>query len=192
MVSLKTVSEADRELIETFVTKYNAIDHHLRAAVGRDASTPFSAVLVEATRRQLVGRAEADALRVVGELRNILTRAKIAEHGYPAVPTMAIVETLDRIYSSLRRPMLAIPAFKRDVETVTPSDSLTSVLGRVRKCNYSQFPVYEGTVFRGLLTENGIIRWLADHLATDLSLVEFDDIKVSKSPGCSRKRRRGE
>lgn len=189
MVSLKAVSEADRELIETFVTKYNAIDHHLRAAVGRDASTPFSAVLVEATRRQLVGRAEADALRVVGELRNILTHAKIAEHGYPAVPTMAIVETLDRIYSSLRRPMLAIPAFKTDVETVTPSDSL-----RLSWAGFGSAITPSSRSTRELFSAASSPRtasfdgWPTTWLPTSASL----SLTISRSPGCSRKRRRGE
>jgi hypothetical protein len=40
--------------------------------------------------------------------------------------------------------------------------------------------VYEGKQFRGLLTENGITRWLAGHVVRTLSLVELDDIHVGQ------------
>ena len=34
--------------------------------------------------------------------------------------------------------------------------------------------------FRGLLTENGITRWLAHHVATKLSLVDLEEIHVTE------------
>ena len=40
--------------------------------------------------------------------------------------------------------------------------------------------MYEEKRFRGLLTENGVTRWLAHHVATALSLVELDDVPVGQ------------
>jgi len=40
--------------------------------------------------------------------------------------------------------------------------------------------VYDDKQFHGLLTENGVTRWLAHHVVRTLSLVELDDIPVGK------------
>jgi len=66
------------------------------------------------------------------------------------------------------------------VETASVEDSLARVLKIIRQRDYSQFPVYEGDCFCGLLAENGITRWLAHHVATEISLVELDDIPIKQ------------
>ena len=77
-------------------------------------------------------------------------------------------------------PVRVIPTFRRRVETVSLNDNLAKVLKIVTQRNYSQFPVYEAERFRGLLTESGITRWLAQHVTTKLSLVELDDVAVKE------------
>jgi predicted transcriptional regulator len=52
------------------------------------------------------------------------------------------------------------------------------VLKIIDERDYSQFPVYADKRFRGLLTENGVTRWLARHVAKTLSLVELDEIPI--------------
>jgi predicted transcriptional regulator len=49
----------------------------------------------------------------------------------------------------------------------------------IKKHDYSQFPIYDEDEFVGLLTENGITRWLAKHVTQVLSLVDFEEIPVS-------------
>ena len=66
------------------------------------------------------------------------------------------------------------------VESVRSEDSLAQVLRRIAERDYSQFPVYSGTTFPGLLTENGITRWLARHVVSKLSLIELEDITVKQ------------
>ena len=39
----------------------------------------------------------------------------------------------------------------------------------------------EAERFRGLLTENGITRWFAYHVATKVSLVELQDVHVKQA-----------
>ena len=60
------------------------------------------------------------------------------------------------------------------------NDTLAQVLKTITQREYSQFPVYDGNQFLGLLTENGITRWLAQHVSTELSLVELDEVRVSQ------------
>ena len=56
--------------------------------------------------------------------------------------------------------------------------SLAHVMRLVVEMKFSQFPVMEGGRFVGLLTENGITRWLARKIVDTLSLVDFEDAKV--------------
>jgi predicted transcriptional regulator len=78
----------------------------------------------------------------------------------------------------LTNPDRVIPKFQRNVQVVSSEDTLARVLGVIAQQDYSQFPVYDGGGFRGLLTENGITRWLSQHVSTKLSLVELDDVQV--------------
>lgn len=72
------------------------------------------------------------------------------------------------------------PKNRRSVETISIQDTLARVLKIIDRRDYSQFPVYEDKQFRGLLTENGVTRWLAHHVVKTLSLVELDDIPVAQ------------
>jgi hypothetical protein len=54
------------------------------------------------------------------------------------------------------------------------------VLKVIEQRDYSQFPVYASERFLGLLTENGITRWLAHHVTSNLSLVELEKVSVKE------------
>ncbi len=103
-------------------------------------------------------------LRSFGDLRNVIVHAKVRPNQHLATPSLWAVERIERIRDGLTSPGLAIPTFQREVRTVKATDKLLQVLRLIRQCDYSQFPVYEDDRFRGLLTENGITRWLAHHV----------------------------
>ena len=79
-------------------------------------------------------------------------------------PTSAAVAQIGDILQRLRRPRAV-----RDthclcpVLTLSPDDPLSRVLALVRANDFSQFPIYGDGRFHGLLTENGVTRWLAYH-----------------------------
>jgi hypothetical protein len=67
---------------------------------------------------------------------------------------------------------------QRTVAYFDAHDPLSSVLEEIRKNDYSQFPIYEGKSFRGLLTTNCIARWLANGLST-VGLVETEPVHAA-------------
>jgi predicted transcriptional regulator len=71
-----------------------------------------------------------------------------------------------------------MPAFKRTVTTKQKADTLADVLRSIREHDYSQYPVYDEKTYVGLLTENGITRWLAEHVATQLELVDLSEVSI--------------
>ena len=88
------------------------------------------------------------------------------------------MQRIETVATDLTNPKRAIPTFRRKVITVKSDDSLAAVLQLVDEHDFSQFPVYRGDRFVGLLTENGITRWLAHHVSTAISLVELEDVPV--------------
>ncbi len=95
------------------------------------------------------------------------------------VPTEPVVQRLERLNEMIQRPPKIYPMFRTNVVCIAPEDSLVHVMRLVVDMKFSQFPVMEGARFAGLLTENGITRWLAQKIVNSLSLVEFEDAKVS-------------
>ncbi len=74
-------------------------------------------------------------------------------------------------------PAATIPAFAPGPDAGCQRH-VASALAQVRN-NYSQFPVYSGDAFQGLLTENGITRWLARaHAGHETSIVDLEEERV--------------
>lgn len=168
-----------------FIDAYNTIDAHMRAELGLDGRSGFLEVLNRFTERH--GRiAELRELKLFAELRNVAVHMQSLVN--PAfVPSAKAVERLEQIRDRLLSPPLAGSAFRRKVVTVGPGDSLATILDLVRQHDFSQFPVYDGATLSGLLTENGITRWLAQHVDSNGSLVELVDHSVSDALKDDRK-----
>jgi predicted transcriptional regulator len=176
----KELSQKELNLIERFEAAYNAIDRQLRKVLGKDRTVPFSGLVNEFERKSRSFADDADYLKIVGALCNVLIHEKTEPYKYLAVPIPMIVERLEAMFDQLSHPALAIPTFKTNVETVSMSDSLANVLKKISYKDYSQFPVYSRESFKGLLTENGITRWLAHHVSAELSLVDLEEVFVEE------------
>jgi predicted transcriptional regulator len=184
----KGLSKEQIDLIQQFEADYNTVDHSLRKALGTDKLVPFSQLLIRYSEKHVLW-GDAEVLKTIAEIRNAIVHGKTEPYRYVAIPTPAIAEQLKRCRERLINPARAIPAFQRPVEAISTDDTLTQVLKIIDERDYSQFPVYEGQQFRGLLTENGVTRWLAHHVSKTLSLVELDDIPVARVLQSEEKRK---
>jgi predicted transcriptional regulator len=179
----------DIDLIERFISAYNPLDLHLQGVLGMDSGASFRSMADIYAKRHKWFR-HADQLRIFASLRNVIVHDKIEPYQYPCVPTPETVACIESIRDRIAHPQRAIPAFRRDVVTVGPDDTLASVLRLIHNLEYSQFPVRDGNKhFLGLLTENTITRWLARTTSTAISLIEFDDVLVRTVMVYSEKRR---
>src|SRR5699024_8555292 len=67
--------------------------------------------------------------------------------------------------------------FSKQVFTFQETDSLADMLMMFREKDLSKFPIYEENIYKGLLTQKGIAKWLANnesdpHLAGKTSIGE--------------------
>ena len=170
------IAQEQRDLIEDFLAKFNTLDAEFRRQLGLGRKIPFSKVLTEFSSKPRYW-VDLQFLRTVNDLRNLLVHEPKRSYDYPAVPTSSMLMKLGAVCDRLLHPERVIPKFARKVETVSPRDSLADVLRRIASRDFSQFPIY-GESFDGLLTENGITRWLAHHVTVEISMVELDEVFV--------------
>lgn len=163
--------------IERFETLFNDVHGQLRKAIGDDGA-PFRSALTRYVGKHPYWAEEAEFLRQVGRLRNILVHERTRPNDYLAVPAPRVMEQLATIRDALVNPILVIPQFERQVETVSNDVMLVEVLATITERDYSQFPVYDGRRFRGLLTENGITRWLARRSRDKGWAVNLEGVRV--------------
>jgi predicted transcriptional regulator len=173
------LSREQIRLIEQFEADYNAIDNYLRKSLGTDRQVSFTHLVNQYSERHR-GWGQGELLRTIADIRNAIVHGKTEPYRYVAIPTSTIAQQLSNCRDRLLNPARAIPKFQRTVEILSMEESLAGVLNKIDERDYSQFPVYQEREFRGLLTENGITRWLAHHVATELSLIELAEVPVSK------------
>lgn len=169
---------APASLFDRFQVAFNQIDAAMRKETGRNRIDGFATVLRDFEKKGSLG-SDGDFLRSAAELRNVLIHNKTLLHCEMAVPTEPVVQRLERLNERIQCPPRIYPMFRSNVVCIAPEDSLVHVMRLVVDRKFSQFPVMEGGRFVGLLTENGITRWLARKIVNSLSLVEFEDAKVS-------------
>ena len=179
MKSVFKVPRRDRQRVDEFVRCYNEIDAELRRLLQKTKKTSFVDLVTEFERTGCT-REDADLLRRVAGLRNFIIHEPKKDDDFCAVPTELMLADLLAFLQQLLAPEKVVPRFAKRVETVSPNDSLSHVLRRVARRDFSQFPVHSNRRFMGLLTENGITRWLAKHIERTLSLVDLDEVFVSE------------
>jgi len=175
----KGLPKEQLDLIQHFEADYNSIDQFLRKSLDSNRQASFSYLVSEYSRRHS-GWRDADLLRMTADVRNAIVHGKTEPYRYVAVPTPAVVLKLRTCKERLINPSRVFPTFQHKVETILLQDSLSHVLKIIAQRDYSQFPVYEAEQFQGLLTENGITRWLAHHVTNHFSLVELDEVPVKQ------------
>jgi len=115
-----------------------------------------------------MGREDRRAIRIFGDLRNVMLHTQYYQGKPIAVPVAGIVTSIEGLRDKILHPATVLGVLPhRPVVRFSPEEPISAVLDEVRKHNYSQFPIYGEHSYCGLLTTNCIGRWLADRLATD-------------------------
>lgn len=163
---------------ERFLAAFNQIDQVLKKELNIQRHTSFARMIESARKKHpIVQRYEAD-LKKFAELRNIIVHERIAPNYIIAEPHDEIVDKIEHILDQLKSPEKVFPRFQRSVKSFQYHVELGKVLRVIQKYAYSQFPIYQGREFIGLLTHNGISAWLA-HYEQDCN-ISIHDIPISE------------
>ncbi|PQV64448.1 CBS domain-containing protein [Abditibacterium utsteinense] len=157
------VSSEELKRIERFIAAYNRIDERLQREM--ESPNTFRSAVDNFARRTPFWR-DAETLRTFAALRNFLIHEKLRPFDYPCVPSEAATREIERIGEDLTHPAIIGEVFGREVLTLSPSAPLQSALEQIARRNVSRFPIYQNKDFVGLLTENGIARFLSQIVAS--------------------------
>ena len=169
-----------------FLEAYNQIDAFFRVELRVDDRVSFVEVLREFCdkRYRFHSRHELERL---AKLRNFIVHEKQINEPIVEVPDKT-VKQICAIRDSLLKPRLCGDLYKRTVHKLAPGDKISNLLEKIRQHDFSQFPVYDESRLVGLVTENGITKWISSHMAEQGSLVELGDHTVDEVLNCDEKR----
>lgn len=165
-------------LTSRFIVAFNRIDELMRKRCQMDIGKhDFAAVLSEFEKRTYF--TERDFLLLANRLRNVIVHEKRDPVEELATPALRVVERMERISNELKAPEKVEKRFVNEhVATVRSDQSLKDVLKMIVDHGFSQFPVISQGSIVGLLTENGITRWLSAEVLKE-SIIDFADITVA-------------
>ena len=174
------ISEEERNRAEDFLNAFNAIEAELKRSTEADKRVGFAQVARMYVDEKPWWRGDYEAALAFADLRNVIVHKRYKRHTFLSVPSADVVFDIQNLRDRLLKPRTAFDAFRRDgVVTVEASTSLQELLKKVKTDDFTQFPVYKKGDFIGLVTSNGVTRWLAERVRR-LSLVEFDDYTVGE------------
>jgi predicted transcriptional regulator len=187
--------EDDVQLVERFLSAYNALDAWLQAEWarqrGEEARQSFRS-LVDWWAKSHPWWGDAEALRSHAALRNILVHETLAPREYPCVPSPATVEHIEAVREALLHPERAVPRFEKNVQVLGWGDLLHRALRVMHERGFGQLPVYEGARFRGVLSEGIVARWIAAQASSrqeiDVASVQVREVLEWALRNLSRRR----
>lgn len=119
-------------------------------------------------------RRHRDEFTKLNNLRNTLAHG--IENRYMEVNDDGI-ELVEYLRDGLYKPRRAEQLMKREVITVEEHDPLSKVLRLVHEEGHTQFPVMENGKVLWLMTDTGIVHWLASNIREDI--ISISETKVS-------------
>ena len=161
---------------EKFLTAFTKIEKQLKSRLDNRRDVGFSRSVKILQGSNAIVRRYIDDLLSFAELRNAIVHNKIDMAYAIAEPHDSIVERIERIEKELTHPKLVGAMFNKKVFAFEENDSLADMLIMFREKDLSKFPIYENNMFKGLLTQKGIAKWLANN-ETDPQLAKKTSIR---------------
>jgi CBS domain-containing protein len=166
--------------IEDFLSLFSDAEKALKRRLGLPTTdkTSLFGMVTQYTTLNPQWAESADQLRCLADIRNLLTHQRGLVSGYPIAITPDSLNSLRQIVYDLLHPDPVSEGYKKSVTCVAPGDSLASTLALAYHHGFSQFPVIEGTHFRGLITDNQIVRWLGRTVKAGKRMLDLETVPV--------------
>jgi len=154
-----TIRNSDR-----FLSAFHRIEQSMKDIIGTNDHLSFHKLVDLSKKKNAIIRRYEEKLREFATLRNAIVHHQTSPEYVIAEPHDEIVEALELIDMAVSKPVTVGKMFERNVDILQVTDTLKDALFMIRDKHYTQIPVYNGTVFVGLLTAVGIMFWLANNV----------------------------
>lgn len=150
------------ERAEEFLSSFNRIEKWFREQLNSPTNMGFSEMVRRLSRKKdsQVSRFQDDLIQMA-QLRNAIVHEQISNDFVIAEPNEWAVKRMQEIETSLISPEKVLPRFSKKVTGFDMNVSIKDILSIVARKQYSQFPIYDDGIFKGLITVRGLGIWLA-------------------------------
>lgn len=163
--------------MERFEIAFNQIHLILKGLAKDTRSDNFIDLLNNSKDKHATIRHHFEQLKQFARLRNAIVHEKVRQDYYIADPHWEIVYEIEQIRDILQKPPSAMAIASKPVLYFESDAPMNDILKAVAKFGYSQFPIYNNGLFKGLLTNGGIVRWFS-RAVTDQCIM-IDNMKPS-------------
>ncbi|GGB08930.1 CBS domain-containing protein [Macrococcus hajekii] len=150
--------------LDEFISEFNQLHEAMKRYTKRDDS--FGSLFYQLKDKHAVIKQHQDTIDMARQLRNLLIHEKKDTFNI-AEPTAEFIDSLKKIRLQFENPA-TVSQFKKQVISLNEDDTLKKVLELIEQHHVSQYPVFSGQKFHGILTDNGIANWLAAHMNEEL------------------------
>lgn len=149
---------------ERFLDAYLIIERRMREIVREVSYTSFSQLLRSCASRNQIISMNMESLREYHELRNAIVHTRGTENEIIAEPAESVTKDIERIASLLMMDENVMNYVTKPVVTVGWHDDILDAYNTMKRVDTSKIPVYDGSLFKGILTIESIARWaIEDH-----------------------------
>ncbi|MFC5701353.1 CBS domain-containing protein [Cohnella faecalis] len=174
---IRYLSGEEVERADRFEVAFNRIHAQLRKLAPNERDDSFTSLLYKVSDRYSHVRANRENLRQYAKLRNALVHEYFGQDHYIAVPHKQVVAQIEAISEQLARPKNVLTIAARPVVAFQAGTPLSEVLATIERHSFTSYPVYQGTSFVGLITEDGISKWIAAQLRLS-PIVDFGPVLI--------------
>lgn len=150
------------ERAEEFLSSFNRIEKWFREQLNNPTNMGFSEMVRRLSRKKdsHIPLFQDDLLQMA-QLRNAIVHEQISTDFVIAEPNEWAVNRMREIEQALISPEKVFPKFAKKVTGFDINISIKDILAIVARKQYSQFPIYDAGIFKGLITVRGLGIWLA-------------------------------
>lgn len=165
------IQEQEQGRVMTYLSLFNEVDKHFDKLLKTEVFLPYNDKL-----KQIIVwnypisrfvKLFHNDLKYFWELRNHISHGLKMNEPLYAIPTQKAIDKLSDFVEKIVEPPLCIEFFKKDVENIQTSQSISELLELFRKTHYSSMPVYEWGKFLGVITERGLLHWISENVLED-------------------------
>ena len=147
---------------ERFLDAYAVIERKMREIIRETRYTSFSQLLHNCASRNQIISMNQQSLREYNELRNAIVHQRGSENEIIAEPADSVTQDIERIAKLLCMDENVMHYVTAPVRVISLSDSIMDAYAVMKQLGTSKIPVYEGTLFKGVLTIEMIAKWAVE------------------------------
>ncbi|MFR3362022.1 MAG: CBS domain-containing protein [Enterococcus canintestini] len=147
---------------DIFLASFNRINKWLKEKLNHPQNMGFSEMVRRLSRQpEFLANDYVDDLLQMAQLRNAIVHDQISTDFVIAEPNDWVVKRITMIEQALLKPELVLPRFGKNVTGFEITLPIKEILKTIAHKRYSQFPLYEKGVFKGLITLRALGYWFA-------------------------------